>query len=1055
VGRDTGLGPTISLDETDAWVLDLDGVLTDTARLHEHAWTEVFQELFSTTSSDDAPAPPAFTGSDYRRLVDGEDRMDGVRHVLADRRIALPQGAPDEPAGYQSVWALAKEKDARYLALLEKDGPRPFVSSVELLRRLRASGVDVAVVSASRHCAEVLEAAGLSDLVDVRVDGKTVELMGLSGKPDPAMFLEAARRLGVEPSRVAVVEDAIAGVEAARRGGFAVVVGVARSIEAEDLRRAGSDLTVSDLGELSLTGRGPRESAWRLCYEDPGPVEEGVVEALCTLANGYVGTRGARAWAHDDGSSYPGTYIAGLYNRLDSQVAGQLVEVESLVNAPNWLPVAFRAEDGSWLGGAGAVVSAHRVRLDLRCGLLVRRCEVTDRAGRRTALVERRVASMAYPHLVALELSCIPLNWSGRLHLRAALDGRVVDDETVEDRLLANHHLQLVDQGGDEQGGFWLRVRTVQSQVTVAMAARCQISGTAQDAVWMYGGMLGSPGTQVSVAVQEGSRTTIEKVVSVFTSRDRAISEPGLAARRAAVDAPGFDDLLAAQRAAWEPLWHRGSVMVSDQSGSNTVLDLHLFHLFQVASPHIVELDVGLGARGLHGEGYRGHVFWDATFAFPVLNLRFPAVSRALVAYRSRRLPEARRAAAEAGHRGAMFPWQSGSDGRDETPTVLFNPRSGRWIPDRSGLQRHVGLAIAYDAWQHWQATGDLEFAVGPGAELIFEVARFFASVAHWDDSLGRYRIAGVVGPDEFHDAYPWSDHPGVADNAYTNVMAAWVLWRAGELAELLMAERRSETARRLGVDGSEVARWDSISRGLHVPFHEGVISQFADYERLEAFDLDAYRDRYGNVGRLDLILEGEGDTVRRYQVSKQADVLMLLYVLSAEELRALLGRMGYPLEPETIRKTVDYYATRVTHGSTLSRVVHSWVLARADRRASWKYFQEALASDVTDNQGGTTREGVHLGAMAGTVDILERCYTGLEVRGEALWFNPLLPDELNGLQFNVLFRGSEIAVDVDRRRLRLEAGEVRAGPATVMVSAEPVVLRPGQVTEIALSGMD
>jgi trehalose/maltose hydrolase-like predicted phosphorylase len=374
-------------------------------------------------------------------------------------------------------------------------------------------------------------------------------------------------------------------------------------------------------------------------------------------------------------------------------------------------------------------------------------------------------------------------------------------------------------------------------------------------------------------------------------------------------------------------------------------------------------------------------------------------------------------------------------------------------MADRSRFQRHVGLAIAYDAWQHWQVTGDLEFAAGPGAELVFEIARFFASAASWDDSLGRYRIAGVVGPDEFHDGYPWSAEPGVADNAYTNVMTAWLLWRAGELAELLTAEHRPETAERLGVDGPEVARWQSISRTLHVPFHGGVISQFAGYERLETLDLDAYRSRYGNIGRLDLILEAEGDTVSRYQVSKQADVLMLLYLLSAEELRAVFGRMGYSLEPEMIRDTVDYYAARVTHGSSLSRVVHAWVLARADRQGSWQYFRDALAADVADSQGGTTREGIHLGAMAGTADILQRCYAGLEVRGEALWLHPLLPAEIDSLRFKVWFRGSDITVDVDRHRLRLEAGEGRAGPVALMVSGEPVVLRPGQVAEVALDG--
>jgi len=1050
--------PTVSLDRTDAWIFDLDGVLTDTARLHERAWTEQFDELFASSAGHASrPAPLPFTGDDYRRLVDGEARRDGVRNVLADRRIVLPEGAPGDPAGSQSVWGLANGKDHRYLALLASQGPRPFVSSVALLRRLKEAGVDVAVVSASRHCAEVLHAAGLTALVDVRVDGVTAQGMGLTGKPDPAMFLEAARRLGVEPFRAAVVEDALAGVEAGRRGAFAVVVGVDRAGpsgdpgRSEDLRRAGADVVVGDLGDLLLTGAGPAESPWRLTYEDPAAAEEGVIETLCTLANGYVGTRGARPWASDDGTSYPGTYLAGVYNRLQSRVAEQLVEVESLVNVPNWLALTFRPEGGPWLGSDGATVSSHRVRLDLRRGILLRRCVVTDPAGRRTAVVERRVVSMADRHLLAVELSCSPLNWSGTLELRAAIDGGVVDDETIEDRLLANRHLQLVDQGTDPDGRLWLRARTVQSQIVVAMAARCRISGTVGEPQYGHGGEPGAPAVEVAVTVPPAGRVTIEKVVSVFTSRDRAISEPGQAARQGVLEAPGFEELVAAQRAAWEPLWRRAAVTVRDAGGSSTVVDLHLFHLLQVASPHLIDLDAGLGARGLHGEGYRGHVFWDSVFAFPVLNLRFPEVSRALLAYRSRRLPAARRAAAGAGRKGAMFPWQSGSDGRDETPTVLFNPRSGRWIPDRSRFQRHVGLAIAYDTWQHWQVTGDLEFIAGPGAELFFEIARFFASLATWDQALGRHRIEGVVGPDEFHDGYPWSADPGITDNAYTNVMTAWLLWRACDLAQLLASEHRSEVPDRLGVDAGEIAQWDAISRNLHVPFHDGVISQFAGYERLEPLDLNAYRARYGSIGRLDLILDAEGDAVRRYQVSKQADVLMLLYLLSAEELRHVLARMGYPLEPRRIRETVEYYAARVTHGSTLSRVVHSWVLARADRQGSWQYLQEALAADIADTQGGTTREGVHLGAMAGTADILQRCYAGLEVRDEALWLHPVMPAELAGLHLNVRFRGCDLTVDLDRHRVGIEAGRGRAHPITLMLSGEPVVLRPGQSVEVAL----
>lgn len=179
-----------------------------------------------------------------------------------------------------------------------------------------------------------------------------------------------------------------------------------------------------------------------------------------------------------------------------------------------------------------------------------------------------------------------------------------------------------------------------------------------------------------------------------------------------------------------------------------------------------MDRDASVGARGLHGEGYRGHVFWGEVLVHRVLALHQPAVSRALLLYRYRRLDEARHAAHAAGYRGAMFPRQSGSDGRDETSSELFNPRTGQWMPERSAQQRHVGLAIAYAAWQYYQATGDLDFLLRPGAELMVEIARLFADLAHHNPKSDRYEITGVMGPDEFHDGYPDTETPGVDNNA-------------------------------------------------------------------------------------------------------------------------------------------------------------------------------------------------------------------------------------------------------------------------------------------------
>lgn len=303
-----------------------------------------------------------------------------------------------------------------------------------------------------------------------------------------------------------------------------------------------------------------------------------------------------------------------------------------------------------------------------------------------------------------------------------------------------------------------------------------------------------------------------------------------------------------------------------------------------------------------------------------------------------------------------------------------------------------MGSAIAYNIWQYYQATGDLDFLATTGAEMLLEIARFWSASAQWNPEREHYSIRGVLGPDEYHDAYPWADHPGLDDNTYTNVLASWVLARALECVELLPGYRRAELLERLALDGTELDRWQQVGRRLHVPFHEGVLSQFDGYERLAELDWDGYRRRYPDPRRLDRILEAEGDSVNNYKASKQADVLMLAYLFSPTELRDLLRRLGCPADEELLSRTTEYYLRRTVHGSTLSAVVHAWVLTRVDRGGSWRFFRDALTSDLLDLQGGTTAEGIHLGAMAGAVDLLQRCYTGLELRDDALWLDPQLP---------------------------------------------------------------
>jgi trehalose/maltose hydrolase-like predicted phosphorylase len=797
-------------------------------------------------------------------------------------------------------------------------------------------------------------------------------------------------------------------------------------------------------------------TAWTLAYEGFDPGDERLREALCTLGNGYFATRGAAPEAAADDLHYPGTYVAGCYNRLVSRVAGREVENEDLVNVPNWLPLSFRPEGGDWLDLQRVEVLDYRQELDLRHGVLTRSLGVLDPQGRATRVTQRRFVHMAHHHLAGLETTIVPENWSGALEVRSALDGRVANAGVARYRLLDGHHLAPLETGEDGDDTIWLLVETRTSHVRIAQAARTRVL-RAGEAVAVERRTHQEPGFvahDLAAEVREGEPLTVEKLVTLFTSGSRAVAEPGHAARTWIARVGGFEELLERHMVAWGQLWRRCHMDIdADDHDVPRTVNLHVFHLLQVVSWHTIDQDVGVPARGLHGEAYRGHVFWDELFMFPFLNLRFPEATRALLAYRFRRLPEARWAARQAGYQGAMYPWQSGSDGREETQRLHLNPRSGRWLPDHSHLQRHVNIALAYNVWQYYQATGDLEFLGQVGAEMLLEIARFWASIATYNRDLDRYEILGVMGPDEYHDGYPDREEPGLDNNAYTNVMAAWVLSRALDTLHQLPDHRRLELEERLRLQQEEIDRFEEVSRKLRVCFHDGdIISQFEGYERLEELDWDGLRDRHGDIRRLDRILEAEGDSPNRYKASKQADVLMLFYLLSADELRALLERLGYRLEPAAIPRNVDYYLQRTSHGSTLSGVVHAWVLARSDRPRSWTFFSEALASDVRDVQGGTTAEGIHLGAMAGTVDLAQRCYTGLESREDVLWLSPSLPEELDGLDFDIRYRGHwGVHLHVTPEVLQVLVVGSDSVPLKVGFKGEVVEIEPGGMREFPL----
>ncbi len=329
---------------------------------------------------------------------------------------------------------------------------------------------------------------------------------------------------------------------------------------------------------------------------------------------------------------------------------------------------------------------------------------------------------------------------------------------------------------------------------------------------------------------------------------------------------------------------------------------------------------------------------------------------------------------------------------------------------------------------------------------MLVEIARFWADLATYDHDRGRYVIrGGVIGPDEFHAGYPEAPYDGIDNNAYTNVMAVWVIRRALDALATIPQRDRINLLVDLGLREPELEVWRTLIRRMFVPFHDGMISQFEGYDELEELDWDAYRAKYGSIQRLDRILEAENDDVTRYKVSKQADVLMLFYLLSAEELRELLEHLGYGLPAEMIPHTIDYYMARTSHGSTLSSVVHSWVLARADREHAVKFFEQVLDADITDIQGGTTSEGIHLAAMCGSIDLLQRCFSGLELRNDRLILNPRWPRSLGALSFRIYYRRHRLKLTVSGSGIEVTSEQRDVDPIDVQCRDLLVQLAPGR----------
>ncbi len=777
-------------------------------------------------------------------------------------------------------------------------------------------------------------------------------------------------------------------------------------------------------------------SSWSLEYFNFEPGQEKLREALCTLGNGYLGTRGAFTEASASRIHYPGTYLAGVFNKLESHISGKTIANEDLVNCPNWLPLTFKTgEDQEWITPSPNHIISYYQKLDFKEAALIRNYKIKEQSGKITSIETRRIVHRGEMHLVAQEYSITPENYNAEIIVRTGLDGNVENKGVERYGDLNSLHLAHDEVGNFLDNGIYLSVGTNQSDIKIAQASSLSISNNGKEIKPIAIDTKKEEKTifqEYRIKVNKKQKYIIDKNVSIYTSQDKDTDNPLKSAIESAKKCPNFTSLYESNKKVWSDLWNMFDIKVEGHTFSQKALRLHIFHLLETASIHNTKLDVGIPARGLSGEAYRGHIFWDEIFILPVYDFRIPEITHSTLLYRYRRLGQARKYASENGYKGAMFPWQSGSTGEEETQIIHLNPQSGKWGPDNSRNQRHISFDIAYSLWEHWKITKDIKFLSEYGAELFLSIAKFGASLTDYDSKDKRYHTIGLMGPDEFHEKLPGASEAGLKDNAYTNIMIVWTLKRALYLlSSILPDKRKKELLKKLEINEDELKLWEDITKKIKLIINaEGIISQFDGYFQLKELNWKAYRKKYKNIQRMDRILKAEGKSPNDYKVAKQADTLMLPYLFPISELKEIFNGLGYEFNMDILRKNYQYYVQRTSHGSTLSKVVHCYLSdILGQTKQSWKWYCEVLNSDINDIQGGTTPEGIHTGVMGGSVYIAIKRYAGVDLINGIINVDPDIPKKWKHIYFKIKYKDVWYIFEIEKHKIIIQLSATKTKP--------------------------
>ena len=753
-----------------------------------------------------------------------------------------------------------------------------------------------------------------------------------------------------------------------------------------------------------------QDSSWVLTHEGYNVLTENAVESRFALGNGFLGMRASRpvsrgptwvSWlGHIRWASWPRCYVAGLFDRPNT-----VPPVPALVPVADWSHVTLVLDGNPQLLLDGEFLASVR-QLDMRRGILLSDLSYRAHAGITICSGELRLVSLA-DRAVALQL------------LRFSLDRDGIDVTLEANFAMAGMGMEPLQL--DRDVCAW---RTEGSGKAVAMAGSVTLQADGRPLVPERSFSLRWIWRWRSVAGQE---LELDRLVTVARS-DRWADDPALVAADAMARgrALGWRGVLAAHETAWRQHWDASDVIIEGDDKVQEAVRFAVYHLTSAANPE--DECVSVGARGLTGDAYFGHVFWDTEiYLLPFYVGVWPEAARALLMYRYHTLHGARAKAAHFGFRGALYAWESADTGEETTPERVIGA-DGTPVEILTGqMEHHISADVAYAVWQYWRFTRDDDFFLRAGAEMLLETARFWASraVAEAD---GKRHIRHVIGPDEYHE--------DVDDNAFTNVMARWNIGRGLETMDLLRERWPNHAAalrEKLALGDDELADWrDAIARivtGLDAA--TGIYEQFAGYYKLQPLDLSLYADRKMPI---DVVIGPE--RTQRSQVVKQADVVALIALLPDE----------FP--GAAAKANFRYYEPRCAHGSSLSAGIHALVAARlGETETALRFLRQAAIADLEldPNSAG----GIRIAGLGGLWQAIILGFAGLDLGSDMLGIDPRLPPHWRSLSFRVGWRGRSVAIRIAGKTA--QATLVDGEGMEIRIAGTRGKLTPGVTLEVSI----